>query len=265
MYEAVWLGAYSTRTFEWLVWFGAIVGVVPRFRLGLCAFLATLVVVAPIAPSSGWIPALHRLVPTCAVQTIVAGMGAYALGTRLAGTSTRRTMVAAPAAGLALWLLFQTYGELSEPHPFTVEYDIVRAHLAPRGVPVAGCSLLAWNPAIDTLDLHDIAQVVPQIPTFDCSRVDCLAQLRSGGCVFYFRTTTAYLSPGGVPPDCTPAIATSPTDSAACLSAAAARLESAMEMTPVETRVVRLADKIPIDPLPYPPSVRIGLFRVGAR
>ncbi len=263
--EAVRLGSYSSVSFERLVWFGAAIGILPRFRLGLRAFLATVIVVAPVAPSSDWIPALHRLVPTCAVQTIVAGMGAYGLAAWLPSASRRLWLATAPGVGLALWMLLQTRGALSEPYPFTAAYDIIRAHLAPRGVPSADCTLMAFNPSVDSLDLHDIGQVVPPIRALDCSRVDCVAELHSDDCLFYFRTTTAYRHAGRVPTACTAAAATGLADPGACLSPAAARLESAMEMTPVETRVVRLADRIPASSLDYPAEVAIGLFRVRSR
>ena len=178
--EAVWLGSYSSASFERLVWFGAAIGILRRFRLGLLAFLATLLVVAPVAPSSDWIPALHRLVPTCAVQTIVAGMGAYALAAWLPHAANRLWLATAPGVALALGLLLQTHGALSAPHPFTAAYDIIRAHLAPRGVPLAHCTLMAFNPAVDSLDLHDVAQVVPQLRTLDCGRVDCREELHVG-------------------------------------------------------------------------------------
>jgi hypothetical protein len=61
-----------------LMWLGALAGVVDRrFRIGLQATLATFIVVWPMAEhTTEGFTVIHRLVPTCALQVIAAGVGA---------------------------------------------------------------------------------------------------------------------------------------------------------------------------------------------
>lgn len=258
--EAIRLDWYGFRPLAWLIWLGAILGLRGKFRLGLAAFAASLIVIAPVTPSN-WITASHRLVPTAALQALVAGMGAYGLATLLRRLGASARLAVVPGVLVAIGALATNRDALVERHPFTDEYDIIRAHLAPGGRPRTDCALMVQSrPDGDSLDLHDPGQVVPQVRLLDCSRDDCPAELQRGGCLFYYRPTAAYAHVGPLPVACG-----EPPAADDCLNPAARAFEEQMTLDPVETRTAVMANKFDFLGVSIPAEVSIGLFRVRPR
>lgn len=258
--DAVWIAWYAFRPFVWLVWLAAVLGVLPRFRLGLGASIGSLLLAAPVTRSAEWLPALHRLVPACALQSIAAGMGAYVLTAWLRPRGRAGWLLALPGSILAVAMFVETRATLTEPHPFTQEYDLIRKYLAPHGSALTDCTLLTLRrPSLDSLDLHDPAQVAPPVRVLDCSRTDCIDVVARGGCFYYYRTTEAFLHRHALPPGCTASGA-----SAECLNAEARTLEGRLALEPVELRWTTIAAKIHRADHYYPEHAPLGLFRVRA-
>ncbi|MEO8601924.1 MAG: hypothetical protein ABI629_05055, partial [bacterium] len=191
LYEsAIWPASYNAGIFTRLVSLGALFGLVTRGHLGLWAFLAMLIVLAPVADS--WILgpiALHRMIPACALQTLLAGLGAYGLTAWIPLPSRWGWLRVLPGAALAVAVLVQQRDTLTRPYVFTQEYDLVRRNLPPDGAAHRGCTLLTFNwLAGYDIDLHNIAQVVDDMRVVDCRARDCRAEAMRGPCVYYVRS-----------------------------------------------------------------------------
>src|SRR5262249_16468226 len=107
--------SYDDHAFATLLCIAAIVAILGRYRLGLLAYFAMLVVRAPVVDSVDWVVAFHRLIPTYAVETIVAGMGAYALASWISMMNGSRRLAIVPGAMAALYVLVQGWGRLTQP------------------------------------------------------------------------------------------------------------------------------------------------------
>jgi hypothetical protein len=240
---------------------GALSGMVTRRWLGLRAFVSMLVVVAPVAYSRH-ATGLHRFVPACALQAMVAGIGAYTLTAWLPVTPRRRWAAAVPGVLAALGILVQHRGELTKPYVFTEEYDLVRTHLRPEGILAADCTLLTFNHgAGGDRDLHDFAQVATDMPVLGCTETDCLDGLACGGCFYYVRSVACYFREGGVASECASGT-TGAGDQADCLNETAASFERSVKLDPVEVRTIDVLGTFAEFGRNYPPRVEIGLFRV---
>jgi hypothetical protein len=233
---------------------GAIAGLLGRPRFGLLAYFAMLVVLAPVAHSASTTISLHRLVPACALQSIVAGLGAWALGTAIPVRSRWITVV--PGAAAALWILVANHTELTRPYVFTEEYEMVRSHVADASADA--CGMLTFNrvPGAD-IDIHDFGQILPELNIIDCLRDDCNSALAAGGCFYYFRSAACYFHPDGVPPACV-----ADRDPVACLSEPSATFERSVTLEPIEVRTIDLWDTFPDRRASYPNRAEVGLFRV---
>jgi hypothetical protein len=237
----------------WFVKFGALIGLLPRTRLGLSAYLAMLIVLAPCANSEYGVIAFHRLVPACAVQTIVAGMGAYGLVAWLPTRMPWRYLKAVPVL-LAVYVLVQHADELQTRYAFTEEYDIVRSNLVPNGVPPTDCSLLTFTSLLSQdADLHDFGQVVPGMRTVDCVHRDCVREVAESRCAYYVRSAACFFRKRG-PETCVGECG---------VTGPCAAFESAVETEPVDVRDVDLDRTFPATN--YPRSALVGLFRVRAK
>ncbi len=260
-YVAVWPAPYNDHVFMWLVLLGAASGVLRTHRLGLVAYLAMLVVLAPLAESVWSTVALHRLIPACAVQTIVAGIGAYSLTAWLPATNRWRLVAVVPGVLAALYIFVEHRSDLTRPYVFTEEYDLVRRHLAPGGVPAADCTLMTLSAIVpQDIDIHDFGQVVPGVRILDCRRADCVAALSRGGCFYYVRSAAAYFHPAGVPASCAAVGA-----SLACLNEPSASFEKSVELQPVDLRTIDLLHTFPDRWQNYPARAEVGLFRVRSK
>jgi len=253
----VWPTSYNHPLFTILVVIGAAAGVLRRSRLGLLAYVAMLVVVTTVANSTYSADALHRLAPACALQCVVAGMGAYAL----MGWAARRRhewVVVVPGTAVACFVLLQRQGDLTRPYVFTAEYDMVHAHLARA----AGqdCTLMTLNEnAGCDVDIHDFRAVVPNVRVVDCRRTDCLAEVAKGGCLYYVRSSAAYVHEGDVPIQC----AASREEPVACMNEVAAAFEKSVELQPIEVRTIDLGDTFRERRMHFPAEAQLGLFRVS--
>lgn len=266
-FDAVWPVPYNHPLFTRLMWIGAVAGLSRRFRLGLRAYVAMLVVLAPVADSVWTTIAFHRLVPACALQTIVAGVGATVLTAwlPLAG-SMWRWVAAVPGTIAALSILVAQSGDLTKPYVFTEEYGLVRSHLAPRGHTVSDCTLLTFNAiAAEDVDIHDFRQVVPDMRVLDCGTDDCLTAVAGGGCFYYVRSAVSYFHASGVPAECAATGATAAGGIGACLGAAPASFEQSVELQPIDIRTIDILETFPDRRWQYPVRAQIGLFRVEGR
>jgi hypothetical protein len=247
---------YSGDLVTALVIVGVLSGFLMPCRLGLGAGIAMLVVTMPVAFSAFPI-ALHRFVPVFALQAMIAGIGAYALTAWLPVTRRWSWLAAVPGILLACALFLEQRGHLTKPYVFTEEYDLVRRHLVPRGVPVKGCTLLSFKPAMDTA-LHDFAQVVPHTTLLECNTTDCAQALVEGGCFYYVRSATCYLHTDGQAAACGHA----GNRSRVCLSPRCAAFEAGVRLEPIEVRTLDIGDTFAESHWNYPQRAEIGLFRV---
>ena len=258
--SVTWLLAYNGRIFAALVVIGAGAGIVTRRWLGLFALIAMLVVIAPVGHSMH-VAALHRLVPACALQAMIAGIGAYSLMVWAPRTGAWGWLATVPGTLVAFSLLAQHWNDLTRPYVFTEEYDLVRGHLAPGGVPPQHCTLIAFKPESD-IDIHDFGQVVPGMRVLDCATSGCLAELSVGGCFYYVRSVTCYFHPAGVPPACAVAGITERGDHLGCMNERSASFERSVELEPVEVRTIDIWNTFAEASRNYPQRAEIGLFRV---
>lgn len=264
--DAVWPAAYDDHLFMGLVWVGALAGIARRFRLGLWAYLASVLMLIPVVRSGAFPPALHRIIPVCAVQAIVAGIGAAALTAWIPSSSRWRWCAVIPGAIAAFFVLARQQEVLTRRYVFNEEYDLVRSHLAPGGSSVSDCVLLSFSADFaGDVGLHDFGQVVPGTPVRDCRRDDCIAQAANGGCLYYIRSAACYYREAGVPPECAAAGAPVAGDRRTCLNEACASFERAVELQAIDVRTVDLHGTFPDRVANYPEKAEIGLFRVRPR
>ena len=154
-----------------------------------------LLVLVPVTGSGEGVLVLHRMVPTCALQAIVAGIGAYALASWVVPRGRWRPVAAVPGTIIAFSVLLKNWSALTMPYVFTEEYQLVRSHLAPDGIVARDCTLMTFNsnpssiPASD-VDLHDFRQVVPGMRVLDCRSTDCVAAASNGGCFYVVASIT---------------------------------------------------------------------------
>jgi hypothetical protein len=257
----MWPILHHGPAFTSLVAIGVLSGIVTRQRFGLLAFLAMLIVAAPVARSVFTV-GLHRLVPACALQSMIAGIGAYSL-TAWPPPGIWRRLAVIPGVAVAFLVLSRHWSELTRPYVFTEQYDLVRRHLAPGGASAPGCTLMAFPPPRD-VDLHDFGQVVPEMRVLDCTVTDCAGELRDGGCFYYVRSAAGYFHEAGIPPGCARTGMMGPDD-LPCLNEASASFERSVELDPVEVRTVDISGTFGEAEGSYPQQAEIGLFRVRAR
>lgn len=261
--DAILPAPYNDRLFMLLVLTGALAGLVSkRHRLGLYAYAAMLVVLLPVVRSGFFVLGMHRMVPTCAVQTICAGIGAWWLGGWLPAWRGVRRAAVVPGTLIACYVLLLHWHELTERHAFNEEYDLVRSHLAPGGIVPSHCSLLTCNqvPGQD-VDIHDFGHVVPGMNIVDCLRDDCIAAARSGGCQYYVRSAGCYFHSDGVPPTCA---MDAVGDAQRCLIPPIAAFERSVALQPIEIRTVDLLRSF-LRSGSYPDTAQVGLFKVGVQ
>jgi hypothetical protein len=263
---AVWPAVYNDPLFTVLVLVGAVSGIATGHRFGLLAYVAMLIVAAPVANSTYNVDALHRLVPACALQTIVAGIGAYRLAGWIRLPSRWRWLTAVPGAMAALYILVQHRNELTARYVFNEEYALIRRHLASPGNRAADCALLTLNEnvALD-IDLHTFRPVVPAMQTVDCHRADCVAALQAGGCYYYVRSAACYFHEQGVAPECAATGANPAGDRLPCMNHACASFERAVELEDVERRTIDILRTFPNRRTNYPQEAEVGLFRVRSK
>jgi hypothetical protein len=179
------------------------------------------------------------MMPTYALQAIVAGMGAYIPAAWLPFGSRWRWLAIAPGAAAAFAVLVMDRAELTKSYLFTDEYALVRNHLAPGGVPLSACTLLTLNmDFVGDLDIHDFGQVVPGVRVLDCRRHDCLGALARGGCFYYIRSAACYYHVDGVPPECAMTGMLPDGDPLPCLNETSRRFEQSLHLDAIETRTV---------------------------
>lgn len=262
--DAVRPATYNAHLFMRLVWMGAIAGIIfKRYRLGLLGYLAMLVVLAPVAHSACVAVSLHRMIPACAVQAMVAGIGAYSLVGWIPQTSRWRWFAVVPGTLAAFYILIEQGIELTKPYVFTEEYELVRGELAPNGKVATACPLMTFNTIGGAdVDIHDFRQVVPGVRVLNCTQTDCLAELSSGGCFYYVRSAACYFHETGIPRECVATGMNAAGDRLPCLNERSAAFERSVELQPVAVRTIDIratfADRTPN----YPEKAEVGLFLV---
>jgi hypothetical protein len=262
-FEPTWPALYDRHVFFRLIALGVLFGVVARRGMAIFALPAMLVVFAPVVPSSH-IAALHRQVPSWALQAVVAAIGAYALVSWIPRNTRWRWLTVIPGTVLASVVFVEHSHHLTRPYVFNEEYRLVRSHLAPNGEPIDDCPLLVFSPPAD-LDIHTFAQVVPRTRVVDCRLVDCLPLLRRrDACAYYLRSVASYLRLDGVPPACSDQGVDPTGNRTPCLMPEAAALEQSVVMEPIEVRTIDVYGTF-ADARAYPRQVEIGLFRVDAK
>jgi hypothetical protein len=264
--DAVYPMVYNDPLFAALVLVGAAAGLSGApYRVGAGAYAAMLLVLAPVVRSGDWILSMHRMVPTCALQTIAAGIGAWRISTWISALSAGRIPAVAPGAVAALVILARHRAELSEQYVFTHEYEIARTHLAPASKAADGCTLLTCNQIGEDVDIHDFGHVLPGMRVLDCRRDDCLSPVKDGGCFYYMRSAGCYFHFEGIPAPCEESGATPAGDRIACLNAPAASVERALSLEPVEMRSIDVLATFSDRRGRYPRTAEVGLFRVRPR
>ena len=262
---------YDDHLLWWLTWIGVAAGIMSRrFRIGVFAMLAVPVMLLPALHAGEWIVALHRMVPTCAMRTIAAGIGAYALLGWARFPNRWGWVVAAPGTVVAAFVLATHHADLSKPYVFNTEYDLVRRHLGPAGGVPNDCALMTFSSLIHMdLDLKSFEQVVPDRTVIDCGRADCVSQLRDGRCYYYVRSAASYFHENGIPPACAAADANgTAADTDACLNPPTIAFEESVQLDVVEKRPIDLDRTFPDAGFPargYPRNAAAGLFRVRVK
>jgi len=262
---------YDDHLLWWLTWIGVAAGIMSRrFRIGVSVMLAVPVMLLPALHAGEWIVALHRMVPTCAMRTIAAGIGAYALLGWARFPNRWGWVVAAPGTVVAAFVLATHHADLSKPYVFNTEYDLVRRHLGPAGGVPNDCALMTFSSLIHMdLDLKSFEQVVPDRTVIDCGRADCVSQLRDGRCYYYVRSAASYFHENGIPPACAAADANgTAADTDACLNPPTIAFEESVQLDVVERRPIDLDRTFPDGGFPargYPRNAAAGLFRVRAK
>ena len=262
---------YDDHLLWWLTWIGVAAGIMSRrFRIGVLAMLAVPVMLLPALHAGEWIVALHRMVPTCAMRTVAAGIGAYALLGWARFPNRWGWVVAAPGTVVAAFVVATHHADLSKPYVFNTEYDLVRRHLGPAGGVPNDCALMTFSSLIHMdLDLKSFEQVVPDRTVIDCGRADCVSQLRDGRCYYYVRSAASYFHENGIPPACAAADANgTAADTDACLNPPTIAFEESVQLDVVEKRPIDLDRTFPDGGFPargYPRNAAAGLFRVRAK
>lgn len=265
--EAVW-PAHTPSMWAVLIVVGAVAGLTGRWRLGLMAVVAAMLVQFPVARSRELPLAWHRLPSTAAMQVMAAGVGLALLIRPLAkGGWPALLLAAAVAAGS----MGRSFAELRHEHLYNVEYRLARGLAAPGGVVQTDCTVLV--PAVPgsgdvwgDSDLHRIEQVLPGAEVVRChadAPEACAEALADDRCDLFIQLGWCFLHPDGVPPACRAA-----TDEAsiraACTVPACASVQAAGGwVTLGET----WADPTETFPLfnAYPTSVPIGVYRREGR
>lgn len=256
---------YNSDVLPILIAIAAVAGLLPRLRLGLTATLAMVLVMLPIAGSWMYGSALHKMIPTYALQALAAGVGAYTFAAWLSESNRWSWLPVIPGVAAAFFILVQGRAELTKPYLFTEEYDLVRSRLVPGGIPETECSLFTLNvDFVGDIDMHDFRQVARGVDVLDCRREDCLGALARGGCFYYVRSAACYYHVDGVPPECVYTGMTADGDRVACLNPTSRAFEQALQLEPVEVRTINIAESFQ-DRIRYSPiTAEIALFRVRA-
>jgi hypothetical protein len=245
-----------------LIVIAAVVGLFNRrLRVGLGAVLATALAVWPVWNSGTMLISLHRVVPATALQSIAAGLGLYAILIPLKWATRIGWLPAVAGAVLLMLGWFPSRGLLTQRLFFNEEYDVVRSHLQPHGIPVPGCTLLTFLDQKADVDIHGYGTVVPGVPVLDCALDDCFAETRGLSCRYYMRSTSCYVddSQSSAAP-CRHDVGDPRGDDGPCLSEPCAAFENRLRLDPVDLRVVNTTGAFRAGL--YPRSPRVGLFKV---
>jgi hypothetical protein len=262
----LWSIDYNDILIVYLVIVGAVAGLVNgRLRIGLGAAVGALVVVWPFCSTThGGYTVLHRLSVTCALQSIAAGVGAAWITSWLPGKLREHWISTVPAAIAALYLLIGHQHEIHDPHALSDEFWMLRNNLAPAGAANKECELVWVGRAMDT-DIHDFADVLPELEGIRCQERDCLADIAKGGCFYYMRGLNCFYSPEETKPECVRHGKTSSGGYMDCIDPECARIESSLQLDLVEQRTVDVLsiynDRGEPDPF-FPIAADIGLYRV---
>jgi hypothetical protein len=262
-----WLTTHDDYIFAMLTVVGAISGLVSRWRLGLLAYFAMVVVLLPVANSTYNVVALHRLTAARAVQTIVVGIGAYSLMMWLPWPSRWRWVAVVPGALAALGILVHHRSDLNTPYVFNEEYELVRRHFGRAGVRATNCTLMTFNSVVGAgdIDIHDFGQVVPGVKVIDCRRTDCAAAAGTDGCFYYVRSAACYYSDAGIAPGCEATGVSATRGRFACMDGLSAAFEQAVDLQPIEVRTIDILQTFADYRQNYPQKAEVGLFRVRSK
>jgi len=241
-----------------LVLLGAASVLLARTWFGFLTCIAFLIVVAPVVESHGAVLA-HRLVPSYAVLAIAAAIGAWAATAWIPLSDRWRWVLAGPGVAIAFLVVSNHRDDLSRSYVFNDEYSLVRGGLATAGSSPSSCTLMFFGTETD-FGIHDFGQVVPEMTVLDCTKIDCLSYVPEDGCCYYLRASGSFVHRGPLPVGCRNA-----GDSTSCLNPASAAFEAALDLDPIELRVVDLDRTFGRRHhyYRYPRHAQLGLFRVS--
>lgn len=261
--EAVW-PAHTPSIWVVLIVVGALAGVTGRWRLGLMAVVAAMLVQFPVARSRELPLAWHRLPPTAAMQVMAAGVGLSVLIRPLASGGWPALLL---ATAVAAGSMGRSFAELRHEHLYNTEYRLARGLGAPGGVVQRDCTVLVaarpgtvenWGDS----DLHRIEQVLPGAEVVRCGAEApeaCAEALADDRCDLFIRLGWCFLHVDGVPPACRAA-----TDDASvrehCQTAACAAVEAAGGWETLGESWARPNETFPLHNA-YPERVPIGVYR----
>ncbi len=256
----------ANRVWQGLVGLGLIAGLLDRrLRWAWPAGLGAVLVASPY-PAVTWVwpVAAHRLVPMDALLAMVAGAGVAWPVLWLRGASARAGLTAAAVVGL-VGLSVASVDLLTRPWFFNVEWEMVRAGLAPGGVESPECPVLEFAArSWDDMDVHDVGQMLFDTAVTTCWENDCVALAQMGTCHRYVRGLHCYLNQAGVEGVCADPGLTPDDAVARCLAPECAAVEAALQLTPIEERTIRPPDtfggteSVKI----YPPVVKVGVYQI---
>jgi hypothetical protein len=258
----------ARRAWQILAALGALAGLLDRrLRWASAALVGALILATPYERFSWtWPVGLHRVVPPSAMLAVAAGGGLAALAAqarRLGTSATVAVRVAVIVATLALALAAAPF--LTRPWTFNVEWEMVRAALAPQGVEDPTCTVMGFGAKDrDDMDIHDFGQMLYGVDLYDCWRRDCVAEARAGGCHRYIRGLRCYAAADALSEACSEATLTAADARARCLLPECAAVEAALQLTPIEERTLVPAPTFEGAPMRvgYPAVAPVGVYDV---
>jgi hypothetical protein len=255
---------FNDPAFVPLVGVGALAGVVSaRFRIGLGAVLGAAIVIVPVSmTTSGGYAVLHRVVPTCALEVIAAGIAIAAIA-MLLPARLRDPAAGLATVALAVRLFVVSHAQMHDPNALTEEFWMLRDHLAPGGHVTKGCTLLSFGKRMD-VDVHDMVQVLPGMNVVHCEDHDCRGPAAAGGCVYWVRSLACFHDDVETKPACAERGQTADGGVLPCLEPRCAEIERSLDLSPVDERTVDVRAVWSFAPAAehFPATVQIGLYRV---
>jgi hypothetical protein len=147
-------------------------------------------------------------------------------------------------------------GEIGSPNAVSEEFWMLRNHLAPRGIVDTRCTLLSFEPQVDS-DIRHFSQVLPGMTTIQCERQDCARLASEDGCFFFLRPIGCYSFESGTRPECLE----HGRPTLPCIQPRCFQLEGELQLSAIEEHTVDAEAMFGNSPW-LPKKLDIGLYRV---